>query len=141
MADSERKRHLPNMLLRGRRAIVYLLLALILALGTTASSVIVNLSHNPAVLVAAESERHAEIERQLAEHGHSHEDGVGDESQPGHVHGHDPADHSHDTAGQAAPLAAIAPPAWRVSLVATGLVTPAGMNFHLERPPRQLRAA
>ena len=47
--------------------------------------------------LAAEAERHAELKQQSAAHGHIHDDGDDGERVRGHVHGHNPADHSHDT--------------------------------------------
>ena len=53
--------------------------------------------HAPSATLAAEAERHAELKQQSAAHGHIHDDGDDGERVRGHVHGHNPADHSHDT--------------------------------------------
>lgn len=40
----------------------------------------------------------AEAAQEIAEHGHSHDDGEAHDQTSGHMHGHDPADHSHQFA-------------------------------------------
>lgn len=54
-------------------------------------------AHDPVALAAAEMERHATLQAEIAEHGHAHDDGHEHEQSSGHMHGHDPADHSHQS--------------------------------------------
>jgi hypothetical protein len=56
-------------------------------------------AHHPSAGVTAESVMHAALlERDVAEHGHGHDHGEAHEPAGGHIHGHDPADHSHQFA-------------------------------------------
>jgi hypothetical protein len=115
-----------------------LALAVAMTLGLLLSPVGNSASHNPAALAAAEVERHTELEAHLAQHGHVHEDGSEDEQCPGHLHGHNPADHSHESPDT---LSAVnAPPcpfgpAWQAC---PATVADLGMTFRFERPPRPL---
>lgn len=52
--------------------------------------------HDPGAALTAESERHVVLNQQSLAHGHIHDDGENDERVAGHLHGHNPADHSHD---------------------------------------------
>ena len=54
-------------------------------------------AHDPVSLAAAEMARHAVLQAEIAEHGHAHDDGHEHEQSSGHMHGHDPADHSHQS--------------------------------------------
>lgn len=54
-------------------------------------------AHDPVALAVAEMERHAALQAEIAEHGHAHDDGHDHEQSSGHMHGHDPADHSHQS--------------------------------------------
>ena len=73
-------------------------------------------AHDPLALAAAESARHAAlVAQEIAEHGHSHDDGEAHEQSGGHMHGHDPADHSHQFAffaGSASQWGLPAPQRW-----------------------------
>lgn len=66
------------------------------------SAVPVNMSsaHDPFSLIQAENLRHAALGAKAIEerHGHSHEYGTEEEQTAGHMHDHDPADHSHNFA-------------------------------------------
>lgn len=53
-------------------------------------------THSPSAFLAAEAERHATLQGDAGSHGHMHEDGDKEERRAGHMHGHNPADHSHD---------------------------------------------
>lgn len=90
-------------------------IALLLAVALACAPPFNVLAHNPAVLAASETERHAALGMTgIADpdHGHSHDDADPEERRPGHVHGHDPTDHSHDTgqSGLAAPGLGVHPP-------------------------------
>lgn len=55
--------------------------------------------HDALALSTAEIARHSALAMQdTAEHGHTHEEGESQEQAPGHLHGHDPVDHSHQFA-------------------------------------------
>jgi hypothetical protein len=54
--------------------------------------------HDPVDLAVAENVRHVALAEEFTEHGHDHDDGTTEEQLPGHMHGHDPADHSHQLA-------------------------------------------
>ncbi len=93
-------------------------------------------SHDPVALAKAEAERHLQLAADIAEHGHSHDDGSASETHAGHLHGHNAADHLHDTPSQ--------PPAMAALLAAPGQGWSAGERytslplrvFELDRPPR-----
>jgi hypothetical protein len=95
-------------------------------------------AHNPLALAAADSERHADLMAQeIAEHGHSHDDGEAHEQSGGHMHGHDPADHSHQFAffaGSASHWGLPAPQRWPSSR--SGQPDPAA-GSGIDRPPKQ----
>jgi hypothetical protein len=96
-------------------------------------------AHDPLALSAAEAARHAAlVAQEIAEHGHSHEDGDDHEQSPGHMHGHDPADHSHQFAffpGNAGHCGLPAPQRWPSFLI--GPPDPA-TGFGIERPPKSM---
>lgn len=83
---------------RRLRAGLSLVIALAMALGMTLSAAHVSAGHNAYAIAQAEAVRHAELAASIAEHGHAHEEGEPDERLPGHVHGHNTADHIHETA-------------------------------------------
>jgi hypothetical protein len=72
------------------------LLAVILTVAMLCANLNAALAHLPNKLAEAELDRHAQLQMEIAEHGHSHDDGFDEEQHPGHHHGHDAADHSHD---------------------------------------------
>jgi hypothetical protein len=95
-------------------------------------------SHDTLTISTAEAARHAVlVAQEIAEHGHSHDDGEPHEQSAGHLHGHDPADHSH----QAVFLAGTSsnwclPPSRHWSALIGELPDPA-TGFGIERPPKQ----
>lgn len=121
---------------RLRRAILCGLIAFAMALGMVASVVQTSVSHNPLVLLTAEAERHALLEQEIAAHGHSHDDGYGEERQPGHSHGHNPADHSHDIPSFLPKLAGMTPPGWQTWPAVYPAIAVTGQHYPFERPPR-----
>ncbi|MFW7342575.1 hypothetical protein V0R37_13685 [Pollutimonas sp. H1-120] len=93
-------------------------------------------SHDPLALASAEKLRHTELSAELSDHGHSHDFGLEEEKQTGHLHGHNSADHSHET--QDIPpevLVALAhmPQIWHP---APPQSKPLKYSFLLERPPK-----
>ncbi len=83
---------------RSIRALFCLVIAFAMALGMALSAAHVSAGHNAHAITQAEALRHAELAASVAEHGHAHEEGEPDERLPGHVHGHNTADHIHETA-------------------------------------------
>jgi ABC-type nickel/cobalt efflux system permease component RcnA len=79
---------------RVNRAILCIAVALAMAFGSLLPHGTDSASDDPFALAA---ERHAQLEAEIAEHGHSHDDGEDHERTAGHSHGHNPADHSHET--------------------------------------------
>ena len=54
-------------------------------------------AHSTIDTTQTEQVRHAALSQTNSDHGHSHDDGDTQERLPGHSHGHNAADHSHDT--------------------------------------------
>ncbi|MER9389628.1 hypothetical protein [Mesorhizobium sp. M0435] len=98
-------------------------------------------SHDPIALAAAAVERHGRAEAQTEDRRHTHDDGVDDEQVPGHFHGHDAADHSHETASTPADFAPTVPQLERGWLNYPPTFVDPGTTFRLERPPRPFLAA
>lgn len=113
-------------------------IALAMTLGMLLSQIGSSASHNPIALAAAEAARHAELAAQVDNHGHSHDDGEVDEQSPFHSHGHNPADHSHETASMLPYLAPIVPPFGRRWLAYQPSFADLGTGLQLERPPRPI---
>lgn len=127
------------MRLRGPNIIASVAFAWVLALALSLAPAINVVTHNSAALAQAENQRAAAHAVADPDHGHVHEDGdIGDHQRTGHWHGHDPADHTHDTA---TPVRLRSP----TRLIVTrmfGLAPLTGVapnpHFRLDRPPRRL---
>lgn len=115
-----------------------LVIAFAMALGMLLSPVGSSASHNPIALAAAEAARHAELAAQIEAHGHSHDDGEADEQSPVHSHGHNPADHTHETASTLPDFAQPVPPIGRRWLAHPPSAADLETRFRLERPPRPI---
>lgn len=126
---------------RARTVLLCGFLALVMALGSVAATVRTALSHNPAILVAIEAERHAILAQEIADHGHSHDDGWEDEQAPGHSHGHDPADHSHDVPSVLSAFVEMTPPAWRVWSARVRDAPAVTKTYPFEKPPKHVVTA
>ncbi len=99
-------------------------------------------SHDAAALIAAENALHAGLgEREMAGHGHSHEDGEGHERPAGHMHGHDPADHSHQLVFAAAEAGADQGARSQRWTPAMSHLADPGTAFGIDRPPKQASAS
>lgn len=123
---------------RVNRAVLCIAVALAMAFGSLLPHATHAASHDPVALADAEAERHAQLGAEIAEHGHSHDDGEDHERTAGHSHGHNPADHSHETPTAPPnifPAVLAMTPAW---------VPPRPETLHLdatyrlERPPRPI---
>lgn len=114
------------------RVVIALAMAVSLLLAPTGGSS----SHDPAAVAQAEAERHVELAADIADHGHSHDDGWDSERQPGHLHGHNPTDHLHDTPTYPPSVTALLVwkgDSWRMSAIPESLPL---RVFELDRPPR-----
>lgn len=94
--------------------------------------------HDPLDATLAEDLRHAALDAEAIEeqHGHTHEDGTEEEQTAGHMHGHDPADHSHNFAhlsSSANHWSTDGATGWPKSL--SDLVQ-SSTTFGIERPPK-----
>ncbi|MER9876372.1 hypothetical protein [Mesorhizobium sp. M0195] len=89
-------------------------------------------SHDPIALAAA---------AQIKDHGHAHDDGVSGEQSSDHFHGHNAADHSHETASTPADFAPTIPQLERGWLNYPPTFVDPDTTFRLERPPRPFLAA
>ena len=94
------------------------------------------LSHDANFLAIAEAVRHAELAPQHEEIGHVHDDGDADEQAPGHSHGHNPGDHTHDTAGSIPHFALAMPDVERIWEACPHFFVYFSTIFPLDRPPR-----
>lgn len=115
-------------------------LHIVIAIATALSLFVVrashSLSHDPVAISAAEKRAHAQLAMIISDHGHAHDEGDLKEREPGHAHGHDPADHSHETAGMIAKLThALGGPGRTISVQAFLWPEP-GDSRRLERPPK-----
>ncbi len=113
------------------------LLAIVLQLLTTLS--LVSRSHDPISQQEALMLRHGPLDQGSAAIDHVHHDSSAVEETAQHVHGHDPADHRHDTPAPIISVALTTPPAlpgtW-VDNVSSALRSN-GIGV-LERPPKHL---
>ena len=76
---------------------IHVIIAIALMIGLVLSPGRAWAAHDPLAQAAAEASRHAAVPAVRADHDHVHHDGADEERLPGHAHGHNPADHSHDT--------------------------------------------
>ncbi|MER8755714.1 hypothetical protein NKH69_08520 [Mesorhizobium sp. M0976] len=98
-------------------------------------------SHDPVALAAATIERQVEAAAQIENHDHANDDGVADEQSAGHFHGHNAADHSHETASTPADFAPTVPQIERGWLKYQPTFVDPDTTFRLDRPPRPFLAA
>jgi len=111
-------------------------LAFTLALGMLISAVSASVSHLPVSLDMAKQVRHAELAPKIDDHGHNHEDGELEEQQVNHTHGHNPADHSHETPHLLADLYSISRDMRRIRFIDVPTSNELGDFSRLDRPPR-----
>ena len=124
------------MLRRRIKALSCLVIAFAMALGMTLSAAHVSAGHNAHAIAQAEAVRHAELAAEIAEHGHAHDEGEPDERLPGHVHGHNTADHVHETANVVALVQLGTPRFVRTAIRHEHQRSASGRPDGLERPPR-----
>jgi hypothetical protein len=123
---------------RSIRAVLCLVIAFATALGTTLSAAHVSAGHNAHAVAQAEAVRHADLAAETAAHGHSHEEGEPDERLPGHAHGHNSADHIHETANVVGVFHLGAPRFVRTTIQLEHQQAASGKPGGLERPPRSV---
>lgn len=124
------------MLDRACRAAPCIVIALAVAIAFVLSPVAASPSHNPVASAAMEAERHTELAAEFVGSGHVHENGTEDEQVPGHTHGDDPADHSHETSGSFAASAEHVPPVARAWHLMPSAFAELEDCSRLDRPPR-----
>ncbi|MBX9873441.1 MAG: hypothetical protein GY873_37550 [Bosea sp.] len=126
---------------RSLRAGFSLVIAFAMALGMLLSAFHMAAGHNAYATAQAEAVRHAELAATIAEHGHAHDEGEPSEKLPGHVHGHNAADHLHETADTLSVVALVTPGFARTSVAHDTVMADPGHPNGLERPPRAVVAA
>lgn len=110
-------------------------LAVTLTLGLFVSAVGISMSHMTVNAEAAEQTRHAEL-ASARDHGHSHDDGELEEQRTGHNHGHNPADHSHETPHLISHLYLVHCDTNRIHFVSIPETIELCGSFRLDRPPK-----
>jgi hypothetical protein len=114
-------------------------LAVAMTLGLFLSLIGTAVPRNSMALAAAEAMRPAESSAHVPHHGHVHEDDVDGQQSLGHTHGHNPADHSHETPNTMQAAGTFAPAiggGWHPRL---SLFIDLETASWLERPPRLSR--
>ncbi|MER8569670.1 hypothetical protein NKH85_28805 [Mesorhizobium sp. M0924] len=129
---------MPN---RVHSAAFHLVIAFAMTLGMLLSPVGSSVSHDPVAVAAAEAARHAELAGQIETHGHVHDDGATEEQGPGHSHGHNPADHSHETASTHPDFASPVPSAGRNWVIYPPSFSDPETSSRIDRPPQPILAA
>jgi hypothetical protein len=94
--------------------------------------------HSPEILQAIEQVRHASLADGALDKDHVHDEGLEKERQPGHVHDHNPANHSHEIMGFAVMLAKLGCTKLMVSWSEPYQNIYGEPFFRLDRPPRHV---
>jgi len=126
---------------RRLRAGFSLVIAFAMALGMVLSAAHMAAGHNAYATAQAEAVRHGELAATIAEHGHAHDEGEPSEQAPGHVHGHNPTDHLHETADRLSVVSLVTPGFARTSVAHDPAMADPGHPDGLKRPPRAVVAA
>lgn len=121
---------------RSVRAWFCLATAFLAVLAMLLSVVHVQSGHSAYAMAQTETQRHVELAAAIAEHGHAHDEGEPDERLPGHVHGHNTADHLHETASLVDTHQLGAPRFVRALIRHEQQDADPGLPDGLERPPR-----
>ncbi|MBX9912182.1 MAG: hypothetical protein K2Z25_26210 [Beijerinckiaceae bacterium] len=123
------------------RAVFSFVIALAMVLGMVLSAAHMAAGHNAYATAQAEAVRHAQLAATIAEYGHAHDEGEPSEQAPGHVHGHNAADHVHETADRLSVVALATPGFARTNVAHDPVMAEPGHPDGLERPPRAVVAA
>jgi len=95
-------------------------------------------THGGAAVAMAEEARHGVLAPFAEKHSHSHEDGEPGEQVPGHIHGHNPFDHSHETPSVVADFGVTSPILFDEWNPGMGFPARTGPPLLIERPPKQV---
>ncbi|MDA0651960.1 MAG: hypothetical protein O3C49_01620 [Proteobacteria bacterium] len=96
-------------------------------------------AHDGVTMAQAEEARHGMLAPSSEGPGHSHDDGEPDERVPGHFHGHNAFDHSHEAPGVISGFNAVSPVAFPQWKAGHGFPTRAGPPYQIDRPPKSIR--
>ncbi|MER9048008.1 hypothetical protein NKH89_12130 [Mesorhizobium sp. M0923] len=119
-----------------------LVVAFAMMLGTLLRPFGYSASHDPVARAAVAIERQVAQTGPTEDHGYAHDhEGAADERGSGSLHGHNAADHSHDTASALVPLVPIVPPVGKDWLIYPPCFADLEATFRLDRPPRPFLAA
>lgn len=95
--------------------------------------------HLPSKISVAQISHHVQSGEQIEVHDHTYGNDEAEEHLPGHTHGHDPTDHSHETPSLQPQRVLSSRPKVR-NWVAVALVfAEPGTSYRLKRPPRMNR--
>jgi hypothetical protein len=98
--------------------------------------------HDPPAVTQADAARHLLLSPAVCEdHDHVHDEGAARERQPGHKHGHNAADHSHESASPAVLRVMLSYPKTRQWQPHGLFSVRRAPTFRLERPPRPMAGA
>lgn len=98
-------------------------------------------SHDSAALMIAEAQHHVGPTEDLTGKGHVHQDGNWEEQLPGHVHGHNPFDHSHETSATAAQVTSSMRASRSDWLPIASACAHCSLGSRLDRPPKPILVA
>jgi hypothetical protein len=121
-----------------RRAVLSLAVAVAMAFGSLLPHASHPPPHDPKTFSAAEADRHAQLKAEIAEHGHSHDDGEEHERAADYSHGHNPADHSHETPTTPPGSAPFLPAMIRSWMPMPLHAVDLGASYRLDRPPKPI---
>lgn len=123
--------------IRDYRAVLCLVIALAMAIGSLLPNGARSPSHDPVAFAAtAVAETNAPLWAGLVEHEHSHDHGDEHERVAGHSDDHNPADHTHETLSAPPVAAAMSPVMIRNWLPVSPHAAHVGASYRLERPPK-----
>jgi len=119
-----------------RHSFLRAVIALVVCASLFAVALLSSASHDPVAQASAQAERHAQLAVAQVEHGHIHASGMDEEASPGHVHGHNPLDHSHDSGSPPFDILL----EWDIEeqdwLTVPVMPSPLAVLARLERPPK-----
>jgi hypothetical protein len=95
-------------------------------------------AHGGAAMAQAEEARHSVLTAVSEDHGHSHEDGESDERKPGHLHDHNPFDHSHETPSMSSGLGVTSPTVFSERIQGNAFLAHTGPPEQIDRPPKSM---